>query len=71
MPKTFEEIHKLAVGTFGTELGKRYLSHLEDVFVNVSMYKKGMTLEEVAYRQGQADLIKQLKIAMKDKPNGN
>lgn len=71
MAKTYEEIQKLAVGTFSTELGKRYLSHLEDVFVNVSMYKKGMALEDVSYRQGQADLIKQLKIAMQEKPNGN
>mgnify|MGYP006883067109 CR=1 FL=1 len=54
-------IHKLYVGTFETELGKRCLSHLEDVFVNRQIFKHGESVEHAAYRQGQADLVKQLK----------
>ncbi len=61
MRKTQEEISKLIVGTFSTELGKRLLSHLEFVFIDRPIYKQGESLEAAAYRQGQADLIKQLK----------
>ena len=61
MPKTRTEINKLIVGTFETELGKRLLEHLESVFVDRNMYEKGMTLDEVAFRQGEASSIKKLR----------
>lgn len=58
--KTSTEIHKLVIGTFETEIGQRLLSHLEDVYVDRDMYAQGLTLDQVAFRQGQADIIKQI-----------
>jgi len=54
-------IHKLFIGTFETEIGKRCLEHLEATYVDRSMYLPGSTLEATAYRQGMADLIKSIK----------
>lgn len=59
--RTHEEIQKLIQGTFNTELGRRMIEHLEDTFVNRDIYKQGMKVEDAAYRQGQADVIKQLR----------
>ena len=61
-----EEISKLMVGTFETELGKKLLTHLEETFLNRPVYRAGMKLEDAAYRQGQADLIKQLMKGIKN-----
>ncbi len=58
-------ITSLIQGTFGSEIGQKMLEHLDKVFVQRPMYVKGMTLEEVAYRQGQQDLIDQLKKELK------
>ena len=52
---------KLIKGTFDTELGKKLLVHLEKVFVDRAIYISGLSIEETAYRQGQADVIKQLR----------
>lgn len=60
MAKTHAEINKLLKGTFETELGKKCLEHLEDVFVNRNMYEKGMSLDEVAFRQGEASVVKKI-----------
>lgn len=57
---TNEEINILLKGTFGTELGKKCLKHLEDVFVNRDMYIQGTTLDQVAFRQGEASVIKKI-----------
>ena len=54
-------ISKLIKGTFDTELGKKLLEHLEKVFIDRPIYQAGQTHEETAYRQGQADVIKQLR----------
>ena len=62
-----DEIGKLFKGTFETELGKRCLTYLEDVFVNRDMYVKGMTLDEVAFRQGEASVVKKI---LKEFKNG-
>ena len=45
---------------FSTEAGKSLLDHLEKVFVDRPIYKREQTLADTAYRQGQADVIKQL-----------
>ena len=58
--RTQEEIHKLIVGTFETELGGRLLSHLKQTIVDRPSYIKGMALDEVAFREGQKDIINQL-----------
>ena len=58
--KQAQEIHALTVGTFGTDLGKKYLEQIIKVFVDRPIYVHGQTLEATAYRQGQADLVKQI-----------
>lgn len=65
---TSNEIHKLIVGTFETELGKKLLDYLEEKYVNRDIYKPGLTLDTTAFRQGQADIIKQI---IKEARNGN
>lgn len=64
---TTQEITKMFVGTFETPLGVECLDHLKKVFVDRPIYKMGSTLEETAYRQGQADLVKQI---LKEVRNG-
>lgn len=54
------EIKALFKGTFETELGRKCLDHLENVLVDRDMYKPGMTLDEVAFRQGEASVIKKI-----------
>jgi len=68
--KTFEEIQKLFIGTFTTELGIRCLEHLEETFVDREMYKHGSTLEQVAFRQGEASIVRKIQQAMKGKRDG-
>lgn len=63
---TSTEISKLYKATFDTVLGKKCLEHLEQVFCDRAIYKKGLPLEEVAYRQGQADLVNQILKEVKD-----
>lgn len=58
--KEATRIHKLIVGTFNTELGQKCLEHLEKTFIDRPIYRDGSTLEATAYRQGQADLVKQI-----------
>lgn len=56
-----ETISKLVVGTFSNPLGEKLMEHLESTFIDRPIYVDGLTLDQVSYRQGQADLIKQLK----------
>ncbi len=58
--KSNEEVHKLVVGTFETPLGKKCLTHFKETLVNRPMYKKGLSLDEVAFREGQADVVRQI-----------
>lgn len=58
--KTAEEIQTLMAGTFNTELGRRTLNHLAEVFIDRDMYQAGMTLDQVAFRQGEASTIKKI-----------
>ena len=53
-------ISKLIKGTFQTELGVKLLAHLERKFVDRDIYVQGLTLDQVAFRQGQADFVKQI-----------
>ena len=55
-----KEVTILFKGTFGTELGQKCIKHLESTFVNRDIYKVGMTLEEAAFRQGEASVIKKI-----------
>ncbi len=54
------EIHALLVGAFSTKLGQKALLHLAEIFVNRPIYIQGQSIEVTAYRQGQADLVKQI-----------
>ena len=60
MKRDNQDIHKLMVHTFGTEAGKELLLHLTQVFVDRPIYRKGMTLDEVAFKEGQRDVIMQI-----------
>ena len=53
-------IHKLIVGTFETDLGRKLLEHLKDVIIDKPTYKKGMTLDECAFVEGRKDIVNQL-----------
>ncbi len=57
---TQEEIHTIIAGTFSTEIGKKCLEHLTKTIVDRPVYKTGMTFEEVAFREGQRDIITQI-----------
>lgn len=58
--KKAKEITSLYKAVFGTELGKKCLDMLENSFVNRDIYKTGMPLDEVAFRQGEASVIKKI-----------
>ncbi len=62
--KKHEEINKLFVGTFETELGQRCLEYLESVFVDRDIYIPGKSLEETSYRQGEASIVKKIRKAL-------
>lgn len=66
-----QEIHKLIVGTFGTQSGQRLLDYLIETIVDRPSFKLGMSLEEVAFREGQKDVIQQLKSEFKETPEDN
>ena len=53
-------IHKLIVGTFETTIGQKLLEHLKEKLVDRPTYKVGMTLEQVAFAEGQADVVRQI-----------
>jgi len=55
-----DEIHGLFEGTFNTKLGERLLEHLISVYIDRDMYQPGMTLDQVAFRQGEASTIKKI-----------
>ena len=58
--KVGKEISAMFNATFSTELGKRTIEHLKKVFVDRDMYETGMTLDEVAFRQGEASIVKKI-----------
>ena len=55
-----EEVHSLFEGTFNTKLGERLLEYLTSIYVDRDMYQPGMTLDQVAFRQGEASIIKKI-----------
>jgi len=57
---TQKQVSAIFKGTFGTDAGKKCLDHLEAVFVDRDMYSKGMTLDEVAFKQGEASVVKKI-----------
>lgn len=60
MQEKAQSITKLIVGTFETQIGQRCIEHLKKKYVDIDMYTAGATLDIVAYKQGRADLVKQI-----------
>ena len=54
------ERSKIIVGTFETEIGKKCLEMFKDTWLDKPMYKAGMSLDEVAFKQGRADVVAQI-----------
>ena len=57
---TGPEITSMFKAAFQTPHGRKVLTHLLKTFVDRPMYKAGLTPDEVAYRQGEADVIRQI-----------
>lgn len=64
---TSEEITSLVNVVFGTPHGRKLATHLDKTIVDRPTYKKGMELDEVAFREGQKNIVNQL---LKELPNG-
>ena len=60
------EINSMINTVFGTPHGQKLIKYLTDTMINRPTYKKGMTLDEVAFREGQKDIIIQLKKELKN-----
>jgi hypothetical protein len=60
MQEKAQSITKLIVGTFETQIGQRCIKHLKKTYVDRDMYVTGATLDMVAFRQGQANIVKQI-----------
>ena len=57
---TNQELSKLFNVTFSTDAGKKTIARLKEVFVDRDMYQPGMTLDQVAFRQGEASIVKKI-----------
>ena len=57
---TTEDITVMTQQTFGTDAGANYLQHLIKTFVDRPVYQPGMTLDQVAFREGQRDFVRQI-----------
>jgi len=53
-------IEKLFKATFSTPNGKKCLTHLKKVYVDRAIYRTGQTFEETAFREGQANIVRQI-----------
>lgn len=60
MHKTKEEIDSIMKGTFNTELGKRCIAHLKEVFVDRPIARPGDDLLAIGIRQGEANVIRKI-----------
>ena len=57
---TKQQIRKLYVDTFSTDSGKKCLEMMKNAFVDRPVYVKGLTFDEVAYREGGRDVVQQI-----------
>ncbi len=62
---TTNQIDKLFKDTFDNEVGLKCLNYLEGVFVDRDIYVPGKSIEETAFRQGEASIIKKIRKALK------
>ena len=47
-------------------LGEKLLAHFTETIIDRPTYRKGMTLDECAFREGQKDIINQIRKEMKN-----
>jgi len=59
-PKSQEELNRLYKDTFSTDAGKKCLELLKASFVDRPIYVKGLTFDEVAFREGGRDVVQQI-----------
>ena len=69
--KSSVEIEKVFKGTFDTDLGRKCLQHLEEVFVDRAVARTGDDLLQIGIRQGEANAIKQIIKNVKGTSHGN
>lgn len=55
-----KEITSMFKAVFQTSHGAKCLEYLENKFVNRPIYLEGKSFEQVAFRQGQCDVVKQI-----------
>lgn len=57
---TNKEVTKMFKDVFNNPVGEKCLTHLKKTLVDRPIYKKGLSFDEVAFREGQADVVKQI-----------
>lgn len=60
---------KIFLNCYNTAEGMRMIETLRERFVDIQIYVSGSTLEATAYRQGKADLVKDILKAVEDALN--
>ena len=60
---------KIYLDCFNTPEGERMFNALRERLVDVTIYKRGSTLEETAYTQGMADVVKMMDACVYDAVN--
>ncbi len=60
------ELDKIYFNCYNTPEGKRMFEHMRERHVDTPMYKKGDSLELVAYRQGMCDLVTMMEACVDD-----
>ena len=60
MARKKEEIDKIFLDVWNTKEGRRMIEYLKERYVDVSIARLGDTEQEVYYRQGKADLIRDI-----------
>lgn len=60
MDNNQKEINVLFKSVFANEQGEKMLKYLNEVFVDRDIYKNGLTLDQVAFRQGEASIVKKI-----------
>lgn len=61
-----QEIDKIFLDVWNTPSGKKMFELLEERFVNRSIANVGDGIDQVFYRQGQADVVKQMRQSVED-----
>ena len=60
MARKKEEIDKIFLDAWNTKEGRRMIEYLKERYVDVPTARLGDTVQETFYRQGKADLIRDI-----------